>query len=117
MSTDTTRHRFRHPRRAPTQCRSSAPPVWPASWAWLTRNVIEVNSYHHQAVRPDQLGDGLAVSATAEDGAQVEAIEAADPDTWVFGVQNHPERPEFTPPEFARLWQAFVAAAAERRGG
>ena len=29
------------------------------------REVIEVNSYHHQVVRPDQLGDGLAVSATA----------------------------------------------------
>jgi putative glutamine amidotransferase len=81
------------------------------------RNAIEINSYHHQVVRPDQLGDGLAVSATAKDGAQVEAIEASDPDTWVFGVQNHPERPEFTPPEFARLWQAFVAAATERRGG
>ena len=81
------------------------------------RNVTEVNSYHHQAVRPDQLGDGLAVSATAEDGDQVEALEASEPDTWVFGVQNHPERPEFTPPEFDRLWRAFVAAAAERRGG
>lgn len=81
------------------------------------RKVIEVNSYHHQVVRPDQLGDGLAVSATAEDGAQVEAIEASDPDAWIFGVQNHPERAEFTPPEFARLWQEFVAAAADRRGG
>jgi putative glutamine amidotransferase len=81
------------------------------------REIIEVNSYHHQVVRPDQLGDGLAVSATADDGSQVEAIEASAPDTWVFGVQNHPERAEFTPPEFARLWRAFVEAAAERRGG
>jgi len=31
-------------------------------------------------------------------------------------VQSHPERPEFTPPEFARLWEAFVAAA-RRQGG
>jgi putative glutamine amidotransferase len=81
------------------------------------REFIEVNSYHHQVVRPDQLGDGLAISATAEDGAQVEALETTDANTWVFGVQNHPERAEFTPPEFARLWQAFVAAAADRRGG
>ena len=80
-------------------------------------DVIEVNSYHHQAVSPDQVGDGLAVAGTTLDGAQVEAIEASDPDTWVFGVQNHPERAEFTPPEFARLWQAFVAAADDRRGG
>ena len=77
---------------------------------------IEVNTYHHQAIRPDELGDGLAVAGTTLDGSQVEAFEAADPDEWVFGVQNHPERPEFTPPEFARLWQAFVAAAAGRHG-
>ena len=78
---------------------------------------IEVNTYHHQAIRPDQLGDGLEVAGTTVDGAQVEAFEAADSDAWVFGVQSHPERAEFTPPEFARLWQAFVAAAADRRDG
>lgn len=72
---------------------------------------IEVNTYHHQAISPDQLGSGLAVSGTTLDGAQVEAFEASDPDAWVFGVQNHPERPEFTPAAFARLWQAFVEAA------
>jgi putative glutamine amidotransferase len=77
--------------------------------------VIEVNSYHHQAVRPDQVGAGLRVSGTTMDGALVEACEASDPDRWIIGVQNHPERPEFTPPAFGRLWQAFVAAAADRR--
>ncbi len=76
---------------------------------------IEVNTYHHQAVRPDQVGAGLSVAGTTLDGAQVEAFEASDPETWVFGVQNHPERPEFTPPEFARLWQAFVDAATSGR--
>lgn len=74
--------------------------------------LIEVNSYHHQALRPDQLGSGLRVSGTTEDGELVEAFEASDPDTWIFGVQNHPERPEFTPPAFGRLWRAFVDAAA-----
>lgn len=78
---------------------------------------IEVNTYHHQAVRPDQVGAGLTVAGTTLDGAQVEAVEASDPEAWVFGVQNHPERPEFTPPEFARLWQAFVEAAAAHRDG
>jgi putative glutamine amidotransferase len=72
---------------------------------------IEVNTYHHQAIRSDQLGVGLAVAGTTVDGEQVEAFETSDPDAWVFGVQNHPERPEFTPPEFARLWLAFVDAA------
>ena len=76
---------------------------------------IEVNTYHHQGIRPDHLGDGLAVAGTTVDGAQVEAFEASDPDAWVFGVQNHPERPEFTPPEFARLWLAFVDAARSGR--
>jgi putative glutamine amidotransferase len=72
---------------------------------------IEVNTYHHQAIRPDQVGAGLAVSGTTADGKQVEAFEASDPDAWIMGVQNHPERQEFTPPEFARLWRAFVDAA------
>jgi putative glutamine amidotransferase len=76
--------------------------------------MVEVNSYHHQALRPDQLGAGLSVSGTTEDGELVEAFEASDPDAWIFGVQNHPERPEFTPPAFRRLWQSFVAAAAGR---
>ena len=78
---------------------------------------IEVNSYHHQALRPDQLGSGLAVSATTEDGQLVEALEASDQDAWIIGVQNHPERPEFTPPAFDRLWQAFVDAATGRATG
>jgi putative glutamine amidotransferase len=76
--------------------------------------VIEVNSYHHQALRPDQLGRGLRVSGTTPDGELVEAVEASTPERWVIGVQNHPERPEFTPPAFRRLWQAFVAAAGDR---
>jgi putative glutamine amidotransferase len=73
-----------------------------------------VNSYHHQALRPDQLGTGLRVSGTTTDGGLVEAFEASDPARWIFGVQNHPERREFTPPAFRRLWAAFVAAAAAR---
>jgi putative glutamine amidotransferase len=76
--------------------------------------LIEVNSYHHQALRPDQLGGGLRVSGTTPDGQLVEAFEASASDRWVIGVQNHPERSEFTPPAFRRLWQAFVAAAADR---
>jgi putative glutamine amidotransferase len=77
---------------------------------------IEVNTYHHQAILPDQLGDGLEVAGTTVDGAQVEAFESTDSETWIFGVQNHPERAEFTPPEFARLWQAFADAARSGRG-
>jgi putative glutamine amidotransferase len=73
----------------------------------------EVNSYHHQAVRPADLAAGLVASATAPhvDGELVEALESADPADWLVGVQFHPERSEFIGPEFERLWQAFVRAA------
>ena len=78
----------------------------------------EVNSYHHQAVRPGDLAPGLVASAVAphQDGELVEALEAADGDDWLVGVQFHPERPEFIGPEFDRLWRAFVDAARARSG-
>ena len=76
----------------------------------------QVNSYHHQAVRPADLAPGLVASGTAphENGELVEALEAADPTDWLIGVQFHPERPEFIGPEFERLWKAFVDAARGR---
>jgi putative glutamine amidotransferase len=75
----------------------------------------EVNSYHHQAVRPADLAPGLIASGVAphRDGELVEALESADPTDWLVGVQFHPERPEFIGPEFERLWRAFVSAAAD----
>lgn len=78
----------------------------------------EVNSYHHQAIRPADLAPGLVASAVAphEDGELVEALEAGDGDDWLIGVQFHPERPEFIGPEFNRLWRAFVDAARARSG-
>jgi putative glutamine amidotransferase len=78
----------------------------------------EVNSYHHQAVRAGDLAPGLVASATAphHDGDLVEALEAADPEDWLIGVQFHPERSEFIGPEFDRLWLAFVDAARVRSG-
>jgi putative glutamine amidotransferase len=78
----------------------------------------EVNSYHHQAVRPDGLAPGLIASAVAphEGGELVEALEADDLDDWLVGVQFHPERPEFIGPEFDRLWRAFVDAARVTSG-
>ena len=78
----------------------------------------EVNSYHHQAVRPADLAPGLVASAVAphRDGDLVEALEAANAEDWLIGVQFHPERPEFIGPEFTRLWRAFVDAAGVRSG-
>lgn len=73
----------------------------------------EVNSYHHQAVRPADLAPGLIASGVSphKDGDLVEALESVDPTDWLVGVQFHPERPEFIGPEFERLWRAFVDAA------
>ncbi len=83
-----------------------------ATEPWLV-----VNSYHHQAVRPSDLAPGLRAAAWSEspEGEIVEAFEL-DGDRFVAGVQCHPERTESTPPEFERLWAAFVAACRGRRG-
>ncbi|MFE0104186.1 gamma-glutamyl-gamma-aminobutyrate hydrolase family protein [Streptomyces sp. NPDC059009] len=66
----------------------------------------DVPTYHHQAV--DRLGEGLVVSAHAEDGT-VEAVELPG-DGWVVGVQWHPEMGTDT-----RVMAALVAEAVKRR--
>jgi putative glutamine amidotransferase len=90
----------------------------------------EVNSYHHQAIRPADLAPGLIASAWAssQSGDLVEGLEAAD-GRFLFGIQCHPERLDSTPDEFERLWSVFVdacrgaidarsgSAAARRSGG
>jgi putative glutamine amidotransferase len=77
-----------------------------------------VNTYHHQALRPEHLGRGLSIAGTSPhpEGEIVEALEDASPSRWLMAVQSHPERTEFTSPEFERLWAEFVAAARARRG-
>ena len=78
---------------------------------------LEVNSYHHQAVSRAGLAPGLRESASAphpEAGELIEAVEAADPDRWLIGIQCHPERTESSSPVMERLWTAFVAACRER---
>ena len=81
--------------------------------------VLQVNSYHHQAVRPSDLAPGLVANAWASSpaGDLIEGLEAAD-GRFIFGVQCHPERTESTPPAFERLFSVFVDAArgpADRR--
>lgn len=73
---------------------------------------LEVNTYHHQAVRAQDLAPGLTASAWADSpaGPLVEGIEAAD-GRFIVGVQCHPERTESTPAAFERLFAAFVEAA------
>jgi len=73
--------------------------------------VVEVNSYHHQAVRPADLAAGLVVGGTTSSpaGDLVEALETRS-GRFVVGVQCHPERRESTPAAFERLFAVFVDA-------
>ena len=57
-----------------------------------------VNSFHHQAVRPETL-TRFKVTARAFDGS-VEAIELPDPERMVLAVQFHPERMDDIGPDF-----------------
>jgi putative glutamine amidotransferase len=67
---------------------------------------LEVNSFHHQAVRT--MGDDLAATAWAEDGT-IEAIE--DPgERFVLGVQWHAEGLQAHGPLFEALIDASVGA-------
>jgi putative glutamine amidotransferase len=65
-----------------------------------------VISHHHQAV--DRLGEGLRVTARAEDDGVPEAVEALGP-PWALGVQWHPE----ADPD-SRVIPALVGAARDR---
>lgn len=73
--------------------------------ALVKKDVIEVNSHHHEAVRC--VGDGVAVSGTAPDGV-IEAIEVPGK-RFALGVQWHPE---FLLSESDRMiFQGLVEAA------
>ena len=63
------------------------------------------NSLHHQAV--DKLGDGLIVSARAEDGT-VEAIELTG-HPFCVAVQWHPEHLSHNRPDQQKLFDHFVS--------
>lgn len=70
---------------------------------------LEVNSFHHQAVR--RVAPGLRVTAVSPGDGVIEGLESAD--GLVLTVQCHPE--ELTAHAWARhLFGAFVAIARER---
>ena len=73
----------------------------------LQREVLPVNSYHHQAVK--DLSPILCAAATSEDGL----VEAAwmPGKHFILGVQWHPEFAYKTDPASMRLFEAFVKAA------
>jgi putative glutamine amidotransferase len=74
-------------------------------------DVIEVDSFHHQAI--DRLGDGLVVTGLAEDGV-VEVVELADPDGYVLGAQFELQEEWRVDPRFLAIFRQFVDAAGKR---
>jgi putative glutamine amidotransferase len=73
----------------------------------LGKALLEVNSFHHQAIR--DLAPGLVVNARTSDGV-IEGIEG-EGDGWLIGVQWHPEEfwSDAGAPE-AGLFRALVGA-------
>lgn len=73
--------------------------------------VLQVNSYHHQAVRPADLAPRFAAAGLSPSagGDLVEALEAPS-GPFRMAVQTHPERPEGTPRQLDRLFAFFVDA-------
>jgi putative glutamine amidotransferase len=74
----------------------------------LGRDRITVRSGHHQAV--EQVGPRLRVAAVADDGI-IEGTEHKD-NTWVVGVQWHPEDSDGNAEDRELLFKAFVEQAS-----
>lgn len=76
-------------------------------------SVLEVNSFHHQAVK--DLAPGFEAVAFGEDGV-IEALERQDQDPVMVGVQWHPEILAKQRDEASRrLFEAFVRRCGNRR--
>jgi putative glutamine amidotransferase len=74
----------------------------------LVDAAVPVNSMHHQGIKA--LGAGLSVSAVAPDGL-IEAAESTS-ESYIVGVQWHPEVFELSDPSSGVLFTDFVQAAS-----
>ncbi|HVF54375.1 MAG TPA: gamma-glutamyl-gamma-aminobutyrate hydrolase family protein [Actinomycetota bacterium] len=79
----------------------------------LHGETVEVNSHHHQGIA--SLASGLEEVAWAEDGV-LEAVSATE-NTWVIGVQWHPEAMAPVDQRQRSIFEAFIAAAAAFQTG
>jgi gamma-glutamyl-gamma-aminobutyrate hydrolase PuuD len=75
-------------------------------------DVIEVNSFHHQAI--DRLGPGLRVTGRAPDGL-VEVIELEGDDRYVLGAQFELQEEWRVDPRFLEVFRLFVDATRGSR--
>ena len=72
---------------------------------------IMLNSFHHQALEPDCLAEGIRIAAWC--GDVIEAVEFGG-DVFRVGVQWHPERmPENR--HCSKLFAAFIASCAAQK--
>jgi putative glutamine amidotransferase len=78
----------------------------------MGREVVKVNSYHHQGVRV--LAEGLVATGHSSDGV-IEAVEAEDlSERWLLGVQWHAEAMRGAGPQQESLFEAHVSAAEQQ---
>ena len=70
---------------------------------------LATSSHHHQAI--ERLGDGLTVTARADDGV-IEAVEHEGP-AWIVAVQWHPEDTAGADPAQQALFDALTERAGE----
>ena len=76
----------------------------------VERNILPVNSSHHQSV--ERIGEGLRVVARCPDDGIIEALEGTLPDHFVLAVQWHPERSVEQDDASPAIFQAFMKAAS-----
>jgi putative glutamine amidotransferase len=75
----------------------------------MGREVVKVNSYHHQGIK--DLAEGLVATGHSTDGV-IEAVEANDfSERWLLGVQWHAEAMRGAGPQQESLFEAHVSAA------
>lgn len=101
---------LQHAQKAPRGHMAHAVDIQPGTLlhAIYGQSVVQVNTFHHQAVR--QLAPGCVASAHSRDGL-IEAIERLGA-AFVLGVQWHPENLWRNSEAHRRLFTAFVQAAA-----
>lgn len=71
-----------------------------------------VNSRHHQGLKAEHLAPGFRISAVAPDGV-MEGVEGTG-ESFLVGIQFHPERPKEVP-DMVGIFSMLVACAAGRK--
>ena len=76
------------------------------------KEVLYVNSFHHQAVK--DIAKGFIVDAKSDDGI-IEAMHLNDENQWIFAVQWHPEQQVRVDDVFMPLFTELIKEAKKYR--